>query len=150
MGKRTYLSKREMHERQIVHRILAHTDNHNPPASPHRKRSCDNTALHTRTLNHAGWSGIFVFHPTTLPLTSSRPKQFTNRSGVASRIQVALHLVRRARGDKFLGEIKPLLLNVGDDDGVCTRGSRCEQSAEADGTRTANDDAAAQSEVCDA
>lgn len=136
-----------MHERQVIHRVLADAHNHNLAASPHRERSGTNARLDTRALDDA-WRGRVLV--TNLALAAPGAEQRADGPGVAAGVEGPVDLVGGARRNEFPGKLETLRLEVGDEDGVGARGAGGDQGAEADWASAAYQDAAAEGQVGDA
>lgn len=127
--KKTYLSQRQVHEWQVVHDGPSNTDNHQDTSSPHHVSRRSDTALDTSALERNARLDI-------LGLSKQLPHSLAVLlSGLGD-----VDLVGHGRGHHLLGEGQTLGLDVGDDEGVCARGTGGGEGEEADGASSADDD----------
>lgn len=145
----TYLGKREMHERQIVHSVLPNANDHNPSTATYRKCGRADTRLDAGALDYAGRGRVLIPN-VALALAASRPEPLADGLSIAPGIEKGVDLVGHTGGDERLGEVEARLLDVGDDEGVGTGGASGQQGTEADGACAADDDAATERQVGDA
>jgi hypothetical protein len=111
-----------MHERDVVDHRPAYTNHHYCTASPDSKRCGRNTAFHTRTLQHSLRTPILGVS-----------KQLSDLLCIVLGTQVSLHLVSLTLRNQLLGKSKAFGFEVGDDEGMCSRGTGREKSDETDG-----------------